>query len=60
MYKASSKSLVKGQSSNCSFLCIRTIDFWIDICDLFNQNETVLSTYLKVSYWFMWKNILNL
>ena len=24
MHKASSKSLVKGQSSNCSFLCIRT------------------------------------
>ena len=25
MHKASSKNQVKGQSSNCSFLCIRTI-----------------------------------
>ena len=26
MHKALSKSLVKGQCSNCSFLCIRTIE----------------------------------
>ena len=35
MYKDLCQSLVKGQSSNCSFLCIRSI---VTItCVLFNQ-----------------------
>ena len=51
MYKDSSKSLVKGQSSNCSFLCIRPINsiFVLNsICPV--KSQLVLDNGVKYSF----------
>ena len=46
MYKASSKSLLKGQSSNCLFLCIRTIGLDSTLRVAINGNNEAIAFHL--------------